>query len=193
MPLLGFPHCQPLRAIDWLTGCSFGTFHLPLIPWLPDGPLFLSRPALPLRSTAILKYCKKENRIFFSTPGRPVGTFPLTSCQFFVSASGFQGQRALPQSTFSFSYNLAMEDQSGLTWQRSGRVEATPLAHCHLSCSWGGMWERETGESARRATRLCYPRQGCVIQVCALTSCAWRQLGDVSHHILNVHPLYSFC
>lgn len=65
MPLLGFPHCQPLRAIDWLTGCSFGTFHLPLIPWLPDGPLFLSRPALPLRSTAILKYCKKENRIFF--------------------------------------------------------------------------------------------------------------------------------
>lgn len=129
MPRLGLPHCQPLKAIDWLTGCSFGRFHLPLIPWLPDGPLLLRRPALPPWSTAILKYSEEENCV--CTPGRPVESLPLPSCQFLVSVSEFQGQRALPRSTSSFSSDIAMEDQSGLTreiWQ-----SGSPTANCLAS------------------------------------------------------------
>lgn len=82
-------------------------------------------PLTPAQSVGILKYCKKEHCI--CTPGRPVGSFPLPSCQFFLSVSEFQGQRALPQSTFGFSYDLAMEDQSCLTraladWSLHGKL-----------------------------------------------------------------------
>lgn len=44
------------------------------------------------------------------------------------------------------------------------------------------MWEREKAESARRATRLCYLRQGCDSSMTSRLhdpSCAWRPLGRV--------------
>lgn len=61
---------------------------------------------------AILKYCKKENGIFHSW--KACWKFSSYLVPILCVSLEFQGQRALPQSTFSFSYDLAMEDQSGL-------------------------------------------------------------------------------